>query len=259
MNLVIIGNGFDLAHDMPTSYSDFKAFLIGSGEGKEEDLERLYPLKSGSDYLLWSDFEESLAHPSVEETQFVDDEFDLDPSWVLDLLSDSFCKWIEETSFAGASPLDKEHPYSRFLKPENEYLTFNYTELLEVTYGFENVLHIHGRPVFHGKETKQGIVFGHGSTETNDKYVAITEKRVSTIIEQYDWWFRSLHKDIDEEIVVIGFSCNLVDQPYLKRIREALPKNKWHFFYHSSRDKEKIEQCAASIGLSDNECCLECS
>ena len=48
MDLIIVGNGFDLAHEMPTSYNDFKTFLLCSNPAMIEELESLYTLKDKS-------------------------------------------------------------------------------------------------------------------------------------------------------------------------------------------------------------------
>ena len=58
--LIIVGNGFDLAHDVPSAYSDFREYLIRNN----------YPLYSLivelSDQNVWNNFEESLANLDLE-------------------------------------------------------------------------------------------------------------------------------------------------------------------------------------------------
>ena len=64
INLIILGNGFDLAHNLPTKYSDFKSFC------KDYD-ENLYDLIMNSIPSLkkhnWNNFEDSLSQISPEE------------------------------------------------------------------------------------------------------------------------------------------------------------------------------------------------
>lgn len=59
--LYIIGNGFDLAHKMKSSYRDFKEWLCRSGYNDYIlIMQRLFPSVVDGEYLLWSDFENAL-------------------------------------------------------------------------------------------------------------------------------------------------------------------------------------------------------
>lgn len=53
--LFIIGNGFDMAHDLKTNYLYFKKFVFQQAYGKDELLESLQSLDSIKDYLKNSD------------------------------------------------------------------------------------------------------------------------------------------------------------------------------------------------------------
>ena len=53
--LFIIGNGFDIAHDLKTNYLYFKKFVFQQSYGKDELLESLQSLESIKDYLKNSD------------------------------------------------------------------------------------------------------------------------------------------------------------------------------------------------------------
>ena len=59
-NLIIIGNGFDLAHNLKTSYKDFKEHILerpdeyGSLKRTDNFLLRFF---MNNDYELWSDVE----------------------------------------------------------------------------------------------------------------------------------------------------------------------------------------------------------
>ena len=54
MKLFIVGNGFDIAHGMKTSYKDFREFLKTTEKGRY--LLNLYPV----DDEIWSDFESNI-------------------------------------------------------------------------------------------------------------------------------------------------------------------------------------------------------
>ena len=57
MNLIIIGNGFDLAHNLNTRYSDFMEYLW---KNDKEFYDRL--TKYIYDEDLWNDFETALGY-----------------------------------------------------------------------------------------------------------------------------------------------------------------------------------------------------
>lgn len=59
--LFIIGNGFDLVHDLPTKYLDYRIFLKNSSENDSfcMDMEQAYGLNEFTDYW-WRDFETNL-------------------------------------------------------------------------------------------------------------------------------------------------------------------------------------------------------
>ena len=66
--LYIIGNGFDLAHGMKTSYEDFHQWLLDNGETSAvKRLETLYPDISDNEGR-WCDVESALGSITLEET-----------------------------------------------------------------------------------------------------------------------------------------------------------------------------------------------
>lgn len=65
--LYIIGNGFDLMHQMKSSYKDFHQWLkIHSRIDYIAELQKTFPMSKDGDYLLWSDFEEALGECDIE-------------------------------------------------------------------------------------------------------------------------------------------------------------------------------------------------
>lgn len=170
MKLYIIGNGFDIAHGLPSKYSDFYAYLTQNREDVLEEMEQYYYI--GSDSNLWSDFErkleENMCYDSLAEIiyenapDFSSDNF-RDADWydaqiyveqecdeLLDKIRSGFEGWInslELNTIAEKYGIDKT---ARFL-------TFNYTEILEQVYRIpaENILHIHNK-------MGENLIFGHG-------------------------------------------------------------------------------------------------
>lgn len=74
--LFVIGNGFDLAHNLPTSFDkDFKRIAISNEIDK--DFWELYQ----TDVVdIWSDFENSLGHPDFNSLEQIFDGYYLDYS-----------------------------------------------------------------------------------------------------------------------------------------------------------------------------------
>ncbi len=195
--LFIIGNGFDIAHDLPTKYSDFQNYLIKKyPEASDECLEipQSSTLPDGEEsyddndmvgFLLkiiseseatgeaWGDLENTLGHLDFNEcfddwNPFDDD--DDDNEWRKVNTNEDIAVKIRD-----AVPMIKKYfsdwidtietfhakskiNFSNLINPNRDFfLTFNYTETLEHLYNVKNICHIHG---------KQGdtLILGHGNT-----------------------------------------------------------------------------------------------
>lgn len=74
MELFIIGNGFDLAHGLKTSYLDFRNFLENDNNDFLQQLENMYDFYPRSNFtkkeILWKDFENNL--PQIIDTELVE-------------------------------------------------------------------------------------------------------------------------------------------------------------------------------------------
>ena len=56
--LFVVGNGFDIHHDINSRYSDYRNWLVAKSElSQDEDIERFF----NSDCELWSSLEENLS------------------------------------------------------------------------------------------------------------------------------------------------------------------------------------------------------
>jgi len=180
--LYIIGNGFDLYHELDTSYSSFGLFLkenhyeiyeyfikyFGLPELDEKDKESFQD-------PLWSHFEESLATLNIEEV--LDDHIDFiakpfsdsfrDGDWhtievmvcdIRDALTikmvDSFKSFINQVKY----PLLIENKKLK-IESESIFLNFNYTHTLKYFYKIpsNNILFIHNNG-----DSKEPLILGHG-------------------------------------------------------------------------------------------------
>ena len=181
-NLIVIGNGFDLAHGLETKWSDFKDYLSQFNE------ELLYYLEQCAENDLWSDFEKGLGKLNREEIYanalnhfdcIKNDEDDGRNHQMADHIRNIEDLIIDETKRALNNWILSIDVYATPFENIKHILngacviTFNYTQTLEMTYGLNsnNVIHLHGKAENVPPQTKDNyfapdpvpdIVIGHG-------------------------------------------------------------------------------------------------
>lgn len=196
-SLFVIGNGFDLAHGLKTSYQDFREYLIDEyPESSEEKfvMPEVYMLLDGREtfenieavsFLMkilsevdggeWKDIEKSLGILDFSECfEYIDYEKDSDgdidffkQAYVNESIASNIVLPTIKVSdyfsdWINAIQIDDtitlKEDFRSLLKAEEDlFLTFNYTETLEKLYQVKNICHIHGKL---GEE----LLFGHGNT-----------------------------------------------------------------------------------------------
>lgn len=189
--LVVIGNGFDLAHGLHTKYSDFMKYLCSYEKEPQviydrfirldsvslQDQERHRFYEAISKYIpeqdLWSSFEEALGFLDYEQIQednscyFLDygddnwrDSANHDYQYMIgeDLSFASniprfFLEWINQID-TDVSPIVSPNILNRNCL----FLNFNYTDTLEQVYDIPNtqILYIHGKA-----SRGENIIIGH--------------------------------------------------------------------------------------------------
>lgn len=199
--LFIIGNGFDIAHNLPTKYSDFQNYLMENYPGTTGDylvVPESFIMPDGEEkynddevvgFLLkiiteteatgeaWSDLENTLGLLDFDECfdnwdtsddnewrmVYNNEDTAANVSGAVKMIKKYFSDWIETIDI---SDTEKKTKFYSLIDPTNDlFLTFNYTETLEEIYDAKNVYHIHG---------KQGdqLIFGHGNSIDNyDEYI----------------------------------------------------------------------------------------
>ncbi|MBQ7757503.1 AbiH family protein [Anaerotignum sp.] len=170
-SLMILGNGFDLMHGVPSLYWNFQSTL-GKRNELRENLERYLKCED-----LWSNLEESLAkidmgmmlnmvdmwldmnnayHPeaSAADFQMSIDTAMLPIEIIINQLPKRFRQWVNSLKI----DVNKK-PLKDLISADAKYLNFNYTEFLETVYGVpnRNVNYIHGCR----KNKKDAIILGH--------------------------------------------------------------------------------------------------
>lgn len=284
--LYLIGNGFDLHHDIKSSYSNFKDWLEINNYVLFNRLFQTYDLL-GCD--LWGNLEVNLAHITPEA--ILDSNFAapfllqiLNPysagcnglsvdlgniaSEIYSLkdlylnLQIEFENWIE--SLSSGAPNKKV----RIDKTNSFFINFNYTETLERDYGIpiNQILHIHGNAA-----SNEALIFGHNKTIPQllnqwhwEHYNENDKDNLQYAAEEMQYFYKDVTAIINQNsklwskfptvkfIHIWGLSLSEVDLPYIRHIKSVLPIDaKWEFTWHTDQDKRKVDEVAQSLGILD--------
>ncbi|GAA77956.1 bacteriophage abortive infection AbiH family protein [Pseudoalteromonas sp. BSi20495] len=268
-HLFIIGNGFDLWHNLPTNYKDFyqqyREYL--------NQIEHYFP-NSLQEEELWSDFENVLGKFDesilIDENDFMDfsgDDFPTQQMYGLeDAVEDfsnntiqsitrSFTTWINS--------INLESSVQQMTFPDTaKFINFNYTSTLQQLYKIpvEHVYHIHGN-VGQAKP----LIFGHTKAVTQaiaeeDSYYTVAinngrrvlevlRKPVADIIrDKLNPLLESSVKDISV-ITVIGHSLNKIDLPYFSRMVDQFPDAHWQCYSYSLSEATAHRTVLEQIGI----------
>lgn len=242
MILYIIGNGFDIAHDIKCRYSDFHNYLIKNNiDFTLSTLLDTFPLD-----LEWSNFEDALSSPNELIERQIDS---LDYGvYVKETIQDGFNKWVKT--------LDLQ-PINTFasLKPNSIFLSFNYTSVLEIGYNIneKRVCHIHRLAADSYFFNNVDMAFGHGKKCSPDKentLVGCLYKDTSAYFEASKHFFDDWMYKI-EKVVIIGFSYSTIDLYYFKKIKEMTHNPKWYCGFHTEKDKKSAEKYMSLLGIKN--------
>lgn len=274
--LVVIGNGFDLASGIESSYSNFKEWLLKNGNHR---LIGLMDIFFSNQRNVWGDIEKALGE--YDENNILEyckpgDSFDSDhptrsmaavedsPDWIFRSILDEFLvefkNWVDSININNAEKILD-------LPTDCKYLTFNYTETLEKVYAIpeSNVLHIHG-----ARLSDKVYIIGHNhyrdpkgmyNDECQMLYMQEAKSKIiegmnglikntASIIHQNQNFFNSL-SDI-EQVVVYGYSFNEVDLPYMEEIVKNIGISKpWAMSYHISEDLARIKSFESKAEINN--------
>ena len=153
MTTYILGNGFDIAHDLDTSFESFRDYLA------EKQSHLLY-LFDGDYY--WSDFEKNMCAVDYENYRTIHGMFNGIPRFVNSLFDD-ICE--ELFPFLNKNDFTRKKAF-RFGK-DDIFLNFNYTPTLFGTYdiSMNNVYHIHGSIMKKMFDSKSRLILGHDESD----------------------------------------------------------------------------------------------
>lgn len=170
--LIIVGNGFDLYHGLPTSYSGFGQYLLEQPHTQCSDIQSLisYP---HCEKDIWSNFEANLASIDME---YLDQKI---CEYIPELGSDAYCREMDACLIQAKVEVDAltiglRNEFASYIRRadatcvENnkllnidknaQFMSFNYTRTLERIYCVpaDNVFYIHGTA-----DSEGSIVLGH--------------------------------------------------------------------------------------------------
>lgn len=281
--LYIIGNGFDIYHGIPSRYSDFKNYVRDVDSCLHDRIEEHLPIDE-----QWNELEAAFAdldvdHITDEAGQFLmpysaedwsdsghhDYQYELD-NIVSDLsqgLKSLFCEWIR-----GLNIKPVRQPFCKPLPIDTQaiFLTFNYTQTLQITYQVEdkNILHIHGK----SEDDDSDIVLGHSwnpedipdfndipdpedrdirireGYELINNYFRDTFKPSSTIIQSNRFFFNNL-KNV-RQVFVLGHSLANVDMEYFEvLVRDLQDSADWVITFYGDDELERHRQTVRQLGI----------
>lgn len=269
-SLVVIGNGFDLALGIPSSFGQFQRYfhkLIAGATHDDTELAEIYDLVNKVAGLRWQDFEVGLAE--LQLPQSVANRDYPDPGDLSDLpglqqeadefsegvrrrLSDTFSEWIHALPSPDAEPSNAAR---ELIEQGDAILTFNYTRTLEEGLGVDSrhVLHIHGvidgsSDLYFGCPPQTSLGRAGGSYSTSEAarrgaYTALIDGLTKQPrLDQLDAFLTNCNTL--RAVGSYGFSFGEADHPYLRRILERCDgETAWTLYCHTpERDTRPLEE-----------------
>ncbi|MFJ5746952.1 bacteriophage abortive infection AbiH family protein [Bacillus cereus] len=281
--LFIIGNGFDLAHDIKSSYEDFKSYLESKDSDERSDWEDTMEsdnfdersdwegetelgndISEQSDVIFdlliyaineaeggwWSNLEDTLGRINYDaflsSNGYKNNEILLETLKTrADVFKDLLDSWVNEINIKDKQP---KQDFIKLIGTNDLFFNFNYTSTLEKVYNVnkEKVFHIHG-------VAGEDVEFGHGAEYIYLGYEEAREvhesfrKDTGGIADAYDYYFKDLPNHHIQEIYTFGFSYGDVDQVYLKKIFKGLDVTNGITWFFNDYDKEREEEFKAIL------------
>lgn len=263
MTLYILGNGFDIAHGLKTSFSDFKNFIHHYKQNDRNDIYLVKELYKNLSRDEWNDFERNIVNVNSQTIvelsrafgglDFVSFTLPLTLQQVMHaFINDAMHKWEERRVFN--------------LKDNSLVLSFNYTDMPLLVYNVDhfNYFAIHGSYANSFYSSEERFIMGHDyydfkrneelEKENKDykKLVQRLEKPVDELIKQDKTGFFEILKSEGykiNEIVIFGYSYSDIDNRYLKEIfRYVNKKVTIKAFYYTDNDFKKLSNFFDILG-----------
>ena len=275
--LIIIGNGFDLGHNIKSRYTDFKDWLLL--RCKSDRIVTLMETFFGDGKNMWNNIEVALGKYK-EQDIFDYCETDEQPDYDhftrsiiaeedaidfifkdnLNKFIDYFSIWVNQINIKDAKRICD-------LSMRCKYLTFNYTETLEKIYSIPNanILHIHG-----SRLSDKRYIIGHNNRRNADDAYNLDKlmefqqricreiiscmnnlyKDTQLIINQNQAFFNSISNI--KKVIVYGHSFGNIDMPYFREILKHIRTDaNWYITYHEDQEESRINSSARTLKIKN--------
>ena len=281
-NLYIIGNGFDLHHEINSSYFEYRKWLKTHHKDIYWELVNTFYIDDESpqsiellekrEHPWWKDFENQLGdidlaeivdncvfnnYPNFDSEEFRDRDYhaaEIDAEITLSkLVSDiksTFEEWVKSLNAPNKIKKIKINDDNAF------FITFNYTDTLETLYKIPNhvICHIHGKA-----NNDEELIIGHNKTRKDLELMADNTPEPPSNLdgEELNEWY-SNHGDFitdqTRDVAVAEFNNLQKDTTRIISENNALFKSlseveKVHIygFSFSDVDKPYLEKLVASV------------
>lgn len=283
--LYVIGNGFDLWHDIPSSLARFKQYVQATDSDIYREVEDYLPTQDD-----WSDLERALADMDVDalidnlghfmSSYGADDwsdaghhDFQYEVQNAVERLSTGlrmrFSEWIRTLPIPTPTTAQKQ---LAALDTDAVFFSFNYTNTLSALYGVppEKILFIHGCADL----ADDDLVLGHAwhpqtrrslndrpdiedidtrlmeANDIIDDYFSATFKRSAELIAQHQGFFDAL-TDI-EQVIVLGHSLKDVDAAYFTALlaQRSVAEAAWLIACRSLNEWPEKQSLLTELGVN---------
>ena len=268
--LYVIGNGFDLKHNIPSRYSDFAFFVKNNNSELFQKIEKC--LLNLSPDGLWSNFEEALGTPNyVELIKDLEHNSEIKKDNPIGIdkseLNIAFRDWIILLKcYIRHFMKTKIFAFSK----NSCFLTFNYSNTLEEVYdiGKSEICHIHEYVDSKDKDTEEtfaGYIFGYGENHVDDINKAIdaleiSDYEIGRLKDEMTFYKKNyqtkrliqfISNKSFSDIIVLGHSLSIIDEVYFTKLNEEYPNASWHIGYFDTKDYINKIYCCNRIGIDN--------
>ena len=260
MKLIVLGNGFDLACGLKTSYFDFGKWME---ENYSNTASYLYDMafsnvEFGRNENQWTKFEQSLGCITPYEVA----DYSILYNEELNNLSDNLMEFISLAEEESSIIPDFEDLFTNF---QGIILTFNYTKT-PLRLGYKgDLLYLHGScedsDIIIGHNTRHDFdspdspYFGRfyniaenelGNAYQIDELMELCNNISSLYFKRHLSNYQAIRQNLlslsVEEIIVCGVSYNEIDFEYFRLLNEDFKQVNWTFTYY-----EEDEDCLARV------------
>ena len=267
MNLIIVGNGFDLNEGLETSYWSFKDYLKTYNPDLVDDLQFFYrsldtKINFGNQIIdfdittlitndceviapetieLWGDLEKNIGNISYDtQIASIVNYFEK----TLNEVKKELLNWIKS--------INCDSLFKKIFINQNLFISFNYTDTLEKRYCVEEdkICYIHnglrdemllfGCSIDDGEEFETFQFDYVIDSELSVELIKVIKRGVKPTCDIIKNKLIPFLKDINiDKIIVLGSSFSKVDEPYFEIINRLFPNKKWLISYYMDKNNEE--------------------